>query len=281
LVASYLGPFSIVLLGWLAGGAANWAADALPARSASAANRQPQGEALETESATTHAIGPNERPVGNTESPMSPTETQRGAPPPPRFPGAALHCLTLPWYPFRRGVCPHCGERRSIRVPLLEASTILTFFLAWWRFRADPLRLAVVCLYVVFLLAVLVIDFEHRRVLNVMLAPAAVVALLVSFLPGAPDPLQALLGGALGFGIFLLLGLLSRGAMGAGDIKLAGVIGLMIGYPPIISALLLGVALGGAAAAVLLVARRAGRKSTMAYAPYLAVGAIVVLLMQS
>ena len=197
------------------------------------------------------------------------------------MPSAALHYLTLPWYPFRRGICPHCGERRSIRAPLLEAGTILTFCLAWWRFRADPLHLAVVWLYAACLLAVLVIDFEHRRVLNVMLTPAAVVALLASLLPGAPDPLQALLGGALGFGIFLLLGLFSRGAMGAGDIKLAGVIGLMLGYPSIILALLLGVGLGGAAAAFLLVARRAGRKSTMAYAPYLAVGAIVVLMIGS
>ncbi len=268
---SGLGPLTVVLLGWLAGGAANWAAGALPARGAATADLQRMGEAPEPESSATHATPPDVQPAGNA----------RSASPPSRLPDAALHCLTLPWYPFRRGVCPHCGELRSIRAPLLEAGTILTFLLAWWRFHADPLRLAVVCLYIVFLLTVLVIDFEHRRVLNIMLAPAAAVALLVSFLPGVPDPLQALLGGALGFGIFLLLGLLIRGAMGAGDIKLAGVIGLMMGYPLIISALIVGVGLGGVAAAILLVARRAGRKSTMAYAPYLAVGAIVVLLWQS
>jgi leader peptidase (prepilin peptidase) / N-methyltransferase len=67
--------------------------------------------------------------------------------------------------------------------------------------------------------------------------------------------------------------------MGAGDIKLAGVIGLLTGYPLVIPALLLGVGLGGAAALTLLITRRAGRKSSMAYAPYLAVGAIIVLMM--
>ena len=52
--------------------------------------------------------------------------------------------------------------------------------------------------------------------LNVMVAPAAVVALLISFLPGGPTPVQALLGGALGFGVFFLLALIGRGTMGLG-----------------------------------------------------------------
>jgi leader peptidase (prepilin peptidase) / N-methyltransferase len=227
-----------LLTAWLAGGAANWAADVLPDRD----------------------------------------EPGDGQPPPPRAcgPRAVLHYLTLPWYPFR-GVCPHCGQRRPIRAPLLEAATIVVFALAWFLIP-DPWSLAITCLYAAFLLAVLVIDLEHRRVLNIMLAPAAVVALLVSLLPGGPDPLQALLGGAIGFGTFGLLALIGRGAMGLGDVKLAGVIGLMTGYPLVLPALLAGVALGGIAAIALLVTRRAGRKSTMAYAPYLALGTIIVLL---
>ena len=238
-----------LLAGWLAGGAANWAADALPGRSAGV--------------------------TGGGES----------RPPQARGPRAFPHYLTLPWYPFRRGVCPHCGEHRPIRAPLLEAATITVFALAWlpalrtFGVIPDPWSLAITCLYATFLLAVLVIDLEHRRVLNVMLAPAAVIALLASLLPGYPDPLQALLGGALGFGIFLLLALIGRGAMGLGDVKLAGVIGLMTGYPLVVPALAAGIVLGGVAAMVLLVTRRAGRKDTMAYAPYLALGTIVVLLL--
>ena len=231
-----------LLAGWLAGGAANWAADVLP------------------------ALG-----VGVSEGGES-------RPPQARGPRAFPHYLTLPWYPFRGGVCPHCGAHRPVRAPLLETATIAAFLVAWWRFRADPFHLAAVCLYAAFLLAVLVIDVEHRRVLNVMLAPAAVVAFLVSLLPGYPDPLQALLGGAIGLGVFFLLALIGRGAMGLGDVKLAGVIGLMTGYPLVVPALALGIVFGGGAAVVLLVTRRAGRKGTMAYAPYLALGTIVALL---
>ncbi len=180
-----------LLAGWLAGGLANCAADLLPG----------MGDATGGE----------------------------------RYRFILWHCLTLPWYFFRRGrggslgVCPHCGQRRPLRAPLLEAAVIAAFGLAWWRFAASPVRLAIVCLYALFLLSVAVIDFEHRRVLNIMLAPAAAAALGFSLLPGQIGLSSALLGGAIGCGLFLVVALISRGNLGWGDVKLAGVIGLMTG----------------------------------------------------
>jgi leader peptidase (prepilin peptidase)/N-methyltransferase len=136
-------------------------------------------------------------------------------------------------------------------------------------------------LYGFFLLAVIVIDFEHHRVLNMMLVPAAVVAAVLSALPWTPESLgnlvNALLGGAVGFGVFLLLAIVGRGALGMGDVKLAGVIGLMTGYPDVLWALIIGALVGAGAAIVLLISRKATRKTAIAYAPYLAFGAFVVL----
>ncbi|MCU0501857.1 MAG: A24 family peptidase [Anaerolineae bacterium] len=226
----------VVLLGWLAGGIGNWAADVLP---------------------------------------------RRPAPAPAGGDGRVFwHYLTLFWRPFRHGICPHCGEPRPLRAPLLELATMAAFALVWWRFGATPVRAGVTCLYAAFLLTVAVIDLEHRRVLNVMLAPAALVALFASLLPGPPSVLSAVLGGAAGFGFFFLIALIGRGKMGAGDVKLAGVIGLMLGFPAAITALVIGIFLGGAAAIILLITHRAGRKSTFAYAPYLVLGALVMLLMR-
>ena len=71
--------------------------------------------------------------------------------------------------------------------------------------------------------------------------------------------------------------LLSRGHLGMGDVKLAGLIGLMLGYPAVINALVVGILLGAGAALILLATRRANRKSTMAYAPYLALGALFTM----
>lgn len=151
----------------------------------------------------------------------------------------------------------------------------LAVLMAWhWGWDA---KLLVGWLYGFFLLAVIVIDLEHHRVLNVMVAPAAVVAAIFSLLPFTPAPLYALLGGAAGFGVFLLLAIIGRGALGMGDVKLAGVIGLIIGYPSVLWALVIGALVGAGAALFLLLSRRATRKTAIAYAPYLAIGAFVIL----
>jgi Flp pilus assembly protein protease CpaA len=110
-----------------------------------------------------------------------------------------------------------------------------------------------------------------------MLAPAAVAALGLSLLAPPPTPWLALAGGAVGFAIFVIIGLVGRGAMGAGDVKLMGVVGLIVGYPAIFAAMIYGVLLGGAAALYLLLVKRAGRKTSFAYAPWLTLGALITL----
>ena len=137
---------------------------------------------------------------------------------------APLHYLTIPWYFFRGGACPHCGERRFLRAPLLELAVMAAFALIAWQSDGNLLRAALFCLYAWFLLTALVIDLEHRLVLNVMTGPAAVFALGASLLSGAPTPVEALIGGAVGFGVFFLIALIGHGAMGINDVKLANVI---------------------------------------------------------
>ncbi len=62
-----------------------------------------------------------------------------------------------------------------------------------------------------------------------------------------------------------------------GDVKLAGLIGLTTGLDGVILAMTVGILAGGLAALALLASRRFDRKATMAYAPYLALGAWVAL----
>lgn len=185
-----------------------------------------------------------------------------------------LHYWSLPGFLLDGSRCPHCATPRSIRYPLLELATTAGFVITLRIQGALTIEVVIMCVYITFLLTVLVIDYGHRRVLNSMLGPAAIFALLVGLRTGADGLFNALLGGIVGLGLFLLLAALSRGKLGAGDVKLAGVIGLMTGYPSVLNALIFGVLLGGIAAIFLLVSHRATRKSYMAYAPYLALGAL-------
>lgn len=128
-------------------------------------------------------------------------------------------------------------------------------------------------------LLITAIDFEHRLVLNKVLLAAAAVSLAASMvgLVGAVSLKGALLGGAAGLALFLFIALVGRGAMGLGDVKLAGFIGLLLGFPAVFSALLLGVVFGGVAALGAILMGK-GRKSTIAYAPWLSLGALVTLV---
>lgn len=126
------------------------------------------------------------------------------------------------------------------------------------------------------LLAISVVDLRRRRIPNSLLALAAVLAAAASLLFQQPPASLALLGVCAGFGAFLLVARLRPGALGMGDVKLAGVIGLIVGFPQVVFALLFGMIAAGLVALALVL--RPGEGRTMAYAPYLALGAAFVLL---
>lgn len=171
------------------------------------------------------------------------------------------------------------SRRRPNRPPALLVAVAIAFLLGYGRFADDPIALVVFWFYAVYFLTVLVIDLEHRRVLDVMSGPAALAALLLAGSRGLSALGNAALGGAIGLGFFALAALLSRGRLGMGDVKLAAVIGLTTGYPHVVPALFLGVLLGGFASLILLSAGRISLKSYIAYAPYLCLGALVVLFL--
>ena len=159
----------------------------------------------------------------------------------------------------------------------LPAAAALVGAFMWWRF-GPTWRLLPAALSAGLLLLIAAIDLDRRLILNELLLGGSLLALGTAALGGGPPLLAALAGGALGLGLFLVLALVQRGGMGAGDVKLAGLIGLILGYPQALTALLAGIVIGGVVAGILLLSRRVGRRSTIAYAPFLSAGAIIVLL---
>lgn len=92
--------------------------------------------------------------------------------------------------------------------------------------------------------------------------------------------LRTVAGGAILFGFYFLLHLIQPGGMGLGDVKLAGIMGLYLGYLSW-SHLLLGTVaaflLGGLAGLVFIALRRAGLKTPLAFGPYLVIGTTAAL----
>jgi leader peptidase (prepilin peptidase)/N-methyltransferase len=120
-------------------------------------------------------------------------------------------------------------------------------------------------------------DLVTRRIRNVVTVPVSLLALLlrVAFDRGAI--VEVLVAGAAAFGAFLALAVVARGGFGMGDVKLAAMLGFLLGEQ-VVPALVVGVVAAGVAAALVL-ARAGGRGATMAYGPYLALGGALVVLL--
>ncbi len=112
-----------------------------------------------------------------------------------------------------------------------------------------------------------------------------VVALLLALVPepgfsqlAAMRVANAAIGGGIGFAIFLVIAIVSRGGMGWGDVKLAALIGLATGFPLVFVAIIMGAILGGIVAVALMIAKKRKRQETIPFGPFLVLAAMVTLL---
>jgi leader peptidase (prepilin peptidase)/N-methyltransferase len=205
---------------------------------------------------------------------------------------------TLAYLAFRVR-CPSCGAPIPWRAPLTELVTAGLF--AWlWSLHGPSVLLLLHSIYTSILVLITVIDLEHRLILNVVIYPAWLLALVGSLLHPQPYFYRlALIGGAVGFGIMFVLYQLGvlfvraagrmRGreldtvALGFGDVRLAGFVGLVVGFPDILYALILAVTLGGLAGLAYwfvraVVLRRYSLFTAIPYGPYLVAGGMAMLL---
>ena len=166
-------------------------------------------------------------------------------------------------------------QRSKFRKPLLFFLLLLCIGKAWISLSGPALFYITAA--IAFLSFLTVTDFEQYVIFDSMLLPLAILGLCYTLhlkLP-ATDHLVAGLGGGL---IFLLLTLLTKGAIGGGDIKLIAALGLWLGIRPLLSVIMYGFLAGGAAALYLLLTRQKKRQDYFAYGPYFALGGIGVLL---
>jgi leader peptidase (prepilin peptidase) / N-methyltransferase len=184
-------------------------------------------------------------------------------------------------YLLLRGRCRACGVRISPRYLLLELATAGLFVGAALEFES-LYTAAVMALFFMVLLAVAVIDVNHRIVPNRIVYPSLVgfaVLVAIGWAVGDHLDLAAAGLGLLAYGgALFLVAVASPGGMGMGDVKLAALIGLVLGalgLRYVLVAAAVGVLAGGLGALGLLVFTRASRKQAIPFGPYLAGGAVV------
>jgi len=166
----------------------------------------------------------------------------------------------------------------------VELATGLIFALLYWHYGLSP-ALGIMIFYACLFIVIFVIDLEHGLILNKVVYPSLVVALLLALLPRpwltqwiVTGIANAAIGGAIGFALFLLIAIVSRGGMGWGDVKLAALIGLAAGFPLVFLAIIMAAILGGIVAVAMVIAKKKQRRQTIPFGPFLAVAAMITLL---
>jgi len=191
----------------------------------------------------------------------------------------------LSFFVLRRK-CRHCKERISWQYPLVELATGIIFLLifsvqgtpAWlWNF----INLTFLFYIAGSLVAIFVYDLKHFLIPDKILLPAIGVTFFYRFLErdylyGLLDYLFAILPGA---GFFLLIFLISKGKwIGFGDVKLAVLMGLILGVQKTLLALFLAFFSGAIIGLILIIIKNRGLKSEIPFGPFLILGTLVALL---
>ena len=183
-----------------------------------------------------------------------------------------------------RGRCRHCGEPISVRYPAVEILTAVVFAAFAAKFGASWVLPAYLYLAAIGIVLAF-IDYDTQRLPNVITLPSYVVVPVLLLLPAAvdglwPDYLRAIAGGAILYAFYFLLVFIYPAGMGFGDVKLAGVLGLYLGWlgwGALAVGAFLGFLLGGLGGIALMIFTRAGRKTKIPYGPYMIAGAFVAI----
>lgn len=190
--------------------------------------------------------------------------------------------VSLPAYVLGRARCPYCSAPIPIRYPLVELALAFLLGFLYVRYGLSA-RWGFFALYTAILVLVAVTDLERRLILNVVILPAFILALVGSFFSGHVNWWSALLGGLVGYIFFLIAALLGNllvgpGALGGGDVKLAAFIGMVTGFPLVIEALILTILSGGLISLLLLTGRLRSLRDPIPYGPFLIVGGWVTMV---
>jgi len=173
------------------------------------------------------------------------------------------------------GKCRFCRAPISWRLPLVELLTGGLFAFLAWRLGGG-LELISALVYVLLFIPIFFIDLETGFIPDVIVFPGMALVLGLALLD--ERGVSALAGGAVGFGLFLTIYFLARGGMGQGDVKLAGLVGLINGWPMVLLGVLLAMLSGGLVGIIFLAAGLKGKKDPIPFGPFLVGGSFVALL---
>ncbi|WP_110111497.1 A24 family peptidase [Bacillus sp. CGMCC 1.16541] len=177
-------------------------------------------------------------------------------------------------YMIQKGKCRSCQARISPLYPMMELLTGLLFVLSF-HLIGFQLELFVALTLVSLLIIITVSDLRYMIISDKVLLfflPLFIVERV--FIPLTPW-WDMLIGAVVGFGLLLLIAIVSKGGMGGGDIKLYGVIGLVLGWKLVLVSFFLATLLGAIFGLFGMMIGKVQRGKPMPFGPFIALGVLI------
>jgi prepilin signal peptidase PulO-like enzyme (type II secretory pathway) len=200
------------------------------------------------------------------------------------------HCKhTLNWqdlfpvfsFLFLRGKCRYCKKKISWQYPVVELATGIIFLLIFNFKFLSILNLAFLFYVASALIIIFVYDLKHYIIPDKVLFPAIIVTFLYRLFESFWIPASAgmtVLAVIISAGFFFVIWLVSKGKwMGFGDVKLAVLMGLLLGLPNVLVALFLAFFFGAIIGVILMVLEKKNLKSEIPFGPFLIAGTFLAL----
>ena len=209
------------------------------------------------------------------------------------------HCLNpIPptrWISLINFIFGHCrcGNKTSWRSIIVELSTAVLLSLVS-KFTPTNTHFIVLSLLLGLFLLIVVIDVEHKLVLNSVLVPTTFIAFYYGMLTNSHDITRILATGTAGYTVMILVyfgGKIYHKIMvnnadfssdivvfGMGDVRLGGIVGLSTGWPGLPQALIVSIISAGIVAIIIRTSRSYQPFMILPYSPFLIAGTLIALL---
>ena len=188
---------------------------------------------------------------------------------------SAVDLVPVLSYILLRGKCRTCKVHISPIYMIMELFTGFLFAFSYWQLGFST-ELFVALLFVSLLIIITVSDMTYMLIPDKVLFFFLPFLLIGRFISPLEPWWDSLLGAVIGFGLLLLIAVVSKGGMGGGDIKLFLLIGLVLGTVNTFLTLFLAAVIGMVVGIVLLKMRNKGRKTPIPFGPSIALASIII-----
>lgn len=177
-------------------------------------------------------------------------------------------------YLMQSGKCRKCGETISIVYPTMEFATGFLFVFSYLKLGAS-IELLIALSLISMLIIVFITDLAYMLIPNKILLFFFPIFVILRIIKPLNPWWTSITGAAVGFGLIAIIIIVSRGGMGAGDMKLFGVLGIVLGLKKVLLAFFLACVIGTFFGLIQMALKKIERKQHIPFGPYIVMATLI------